>query len=651
VFTVGVLAISCHHRIYVLLTFVAGAMAGLDESAAQSLRTHTHHTSRDEGDTVQQRQIAHLERQVAHLQNLHERAEGRLQMLLDCPNEIQRFKEKLGDPAVAVPLLQTYDAEIAHLKDKVTVLLHENAGLKADNATLKDAVQRGGMARTASIERQLGDERLQVRHEEENIHIRNLQRDNERLQGDLTACLNELNALREQASHGFATSSRQRDDEMRVHAHVHELEEVNRRLQADLAALEVKSGKLQKALESARNQDEDEKAANEAQRVQLQLLTQENEDKLHELDRLRAKMVQALHQAGENHNTHLKIIEEKHAEALRAVREEARAHEVVAAKLRAQVNRMDLVPSYAGGAAINSPTAAIEAQARHAQELELKRLYSELASAQLQRDDAVARLEHLTSLRKAEVDDKVRELARSLESSKLQRRELEERVEKLEAELTRSREACTAARADYSRALSDRTVLEREKAEAHRAVEEAKRAKQMAVTAQETAVAAATEEVDREKRAARALERRLEALRNESLAQKDRSAAELEQLQRTITEFRGALKDAQQRAEATLQTLAERDRAHDALQGKCERLMHGLSAHKQQLAQCDEKLLALTQRESLLAQELRTAQLALEQQRMENARTLRDRERLAAEGQALSAQLHKYARHARRAAP
>ena len=48
--------------------------------------------------------------------------------------------------------------------------------------------------------------------------------------------------------------------------------------------------------------------------------------------------------------------------------------------------------------------------------------------------------------------------------------------------------------------------------------------------------------------------------------------------------------------------------------------------------------------------ELRQTALALDQQRMENARLQRDRERIAAEGQALSQQLHKYSKLARRAA-
>jgi len=42
------------------------------------------------------------------------------------------------------------------------------------------------------------------------------------------------------------------------------------------------------------------------------LVAKENEDKLQEIERLRNKMVQALKQSSENHNTHLRIVEEKH---------------------------------------------------------------------------------------------------------------------------------------------------------------------------------------------------------------------------------------------------------------------------------------------------------------------------------------------------
>jgi len=156
--------------------------------------------------------------------------------------------------------------------------------------------------------------------------------------------------------------------------------------------------------------------------------------------------------------------------------------------------------------------------------------------------------------------------------------------------------------------------------------------------------------VDREKRATRSLERRLEDVRQESLLQKDRLTSEIDHLKRDVAEQRAASKEHQQRAEALANALAEKERAHDALAGKCDRLMQGLNGHRQQLAQCDERLLALGQRESQLVSELRQTALALDQQRMENARLQRDRERIAAEGQALSQQLHKYSKLARRAA-
>jgi chromosome segregation ATPase len=609
------------------------------------------HAAAPPGHSDDARRIAQLERQVAHLADLHERAESRLQRLLDSPGDVKAFKDKLRDPDIAVPLLHAYDLEIDTLKDKASLLLTENLSLKADNEALREALDRARSGRDGNVARQVADEREHVRSEEDLLRIKRLEKANDELLADFKTAQAELSRLREAASSSFVANSRQRDDEHRNESRVHELEQDRARLLAQASDLEVRLAKATKALQSFRQHDEDEQAASEAQRIQLQLLQQENDDKMQELDRLRAKMLQALHQAGDNHNTHLKIIEEKHAEALRGAREEARVHEVAAAKLRAQINRLELVPSYSGSNALaGSPTAAIEFQARHAQDLELKRLYTELASAQLQRDDAVARLEHVSSQRRSESDERVRELSRSLESGQMRVRELEERCERLEAELDRSRELLSGARADCNRAVQDRSRADREASDALRSLEDARRAKQAALASQEAAEKLADEQVEREKRTARALERRLEGLKHDAASQKDRMTAELEQHQRTINDLRTAAKDYQQRAEALTQTLADKERAHDALVGKCDRLLHGLEAHKHQLSQCDERLLHMGQRETALAQELRAAHLAIEQLRMDAARLTKDRDRMASEGQALSQQLEKYVRYSRRMA-
>ena len=238
----------------------------------------------------------------------------------------------------------------------------------------------------------------------------------------------------------------------------------------------------------------------------------------------------------------------------------------------------------------------------------------------------------------------MRELSRALESAKMRVRELEERSDRLDAELERSREAASNARADAARNVAERGRVERERAEALRAADEARRAKDLAIAAKDGAVAAADEQSEREKRATRSLERRLEDVRHEALSQKDRHAQETEQLQRSIAELRASAKEAQQRADGMAATLAEKERLHDALAGKCERLMQGLTGHKQQLQQCDERILALSQREAQLQSELRQTGLALDQLRLENARTARERDRVVQEGQALSQQLQNYAR-------
>ena len=93
--------------------------------------------------------------------------------------------------------------------------------------------------------------------------------------------------------------------------------------------------------------------------------------------------------------------------------------------------------------------------------------------------------------------------------------------------------------------------------------------------------------------------------RVEEQASREKLIADGDDAKRQLEECRAALRDAQSRLTELRNGVADRDRTVEALTVRCERLSHGLTAHKTQLVQCDNRLVTLSQRELELSNALR----------------------------------------------
>jgi chromosome segregation ATPase len=450
------------------------------------------------------------------------------------------------------------------------------------------------------------------------------------LQRDLAAARDRISAL-------VVSEAQAREEARRHHAAFEDQAAAARAaVQAHAAVADELETTRRKLAQSVATEDEC-RAALEGARVQLHLSGRENDDKGLEVDRLRTKLTLALKQASDNHVTHLKLVEEKHRGVIEGMRAEARTQEATILKLRAQLSKADFIQGAAR--ATDTATQIVDSGVRVAQEAEIKRLHAELAAAQAARDEAQLRMEEVQTARRAEVDDRTRDARRETDAARARCRELEGRAAALEAQLLRQREIVTGAQEDARVAAAERTRAGNERADLQRQLDEARR--QALVTDERTKAASAEQAAQMEvtQRTLRALERRLEDARRDDAAARDRLIVDLDDMRRSGEEARAQLREANTRAAALQASLADRERAAEALGAKCERLEQGVHAHKLQLVDCDRRLSAATAREAQLGQELRTVGLHLEQVKMEYARLERARDRAAAEAEALQRHL------------
>ena len=320
--------------------------------------------------------------------------------------------------------------------------------------------------------------------------------------------------------------------------------------------------------------EEEGKAAVEGHKIQLHLAARENDDKVQELERLRAKMSQALKQSSENHVQHLKLVEEKHRAAVESQREELRSQETIITKLRAQLARADWLQG--ANKTQDSAMSLVDTQTRMAQEQEIKRLYSEISALTAQRDEAVFRLEAVNSSRKNDLDERLRESRRDADGLRSRVRELEERLAVLQTEHSRAVDEARVAKEECRTAQADRSRIMNEKQELVRQADQSKRAQIQAEEKAESVAQETQRQLEAEKRVVRTMERRITDMRQEDQQLRDRLTAECEDWRRQFEQTSAALRDQQQKVSELRTALSEKEKIAETLTVKCERLTQGL---------------------------------------------------------------------------
>lgn len=563
--------------------------------------------------------IAALQRRLAHYEDLNQRLNSTLQQLVRLPQaELNQFAARMHDPEIAVPLLQCYDAALSEKQEQLdsatTELSQARAALRGAQAGHDDAVHASRLAEELA---RSTAERLRDDHERFNVQV-------EQLQG-------ELHRVKEKAQQLIDSESSLKAQLLTEKQRAADFAEALERTRADHAAAEESLGQLQRKLKSHRSQDEEERHVAETQKVQLQLIAKENDDKLAEIERLRGKMVAALRQQQDNHTSHLRIVEERHRSVIESLRDELRTQEVQMLKLRAQLARVDVSSPLSGGQLVRSATDVLEAQSREAQAVEIKRLYSELSSAQLQRDEAIYRYEQMVSSRKSDADDRVAELRREIEHQRSRCKEAEDRNGLLLSELNTAKDHLRTQKEKVKTISSELHIAVSERDSVTRRAEEGKKALVRAEALVDQLRSEKNEAVAHEKRAAQALERRITEARQTETNAHDALKQAAEDAQRQLDTMRSHVNDLQLSKHDLVAQVQERDRALEAQNGKLEKMTLGLQACKEQLIQCDERLGSYVAMEQQWKREGRQLALAIEQLRMESQRHQRERDRVALE--------------------
>jgi chromosome segregation ATPase len=561
--------------------------------------------------------IAALQRRLAHYEDLNQRLNATLQQLVRLPqSELGLFTARMQDPDIAVPLLQCYDAA---LSEKQQQLDAANADIASSRVALRTA-QAGhdDAAHAARLAEELARstaERLRDDHERFHIQQEQLQTELHRIKERAQQLIDSESSLKAQ----LATEKQK----------VLDLSEALERARGDANVAEETLEHAQRKLKANRLQDNEERYVSETQKVQLQLIAKENDDKLAEIERLRGKMVSALRQQQDNHTAHLRIVEDRHRGVVEALRDELRTQEVQMLKLRAQFARADVSSPLGGGGQllVKSATEVLESQSRAAQTVEIKRLYSELSTAQLQRDEATYRYDQLVASRKSDFDDRVAELRRDIDHQRARVKDTEDRNAQLQAEITSVKDQCRSQKEKCKTLSSEMHVVSSERDSALRRAEEGKKALARAEALVDQLRTEKNDAVAHEKRAAQSLERRAAEARQVETTAHDVLKQATEESQRQLDTMRNQINDLQLAKHELAAQLQERDRALEAQTGKMEKMSLGLHACKEQLLQCDERLVAFNHQEQQWKRDGRQLALVIEQLRMEAMRLQKDRDR------------------------
>lgn len=532
------------------------------------------------------------------------RLQSQLQELLKLPrSDVDDMRLQMQNPEVAIPLLQCYDAAIKERSDRVEQLEMEVMQLRS----VVDA--RATRELEAANDLEVSDGLLRA--------VRSQAAEEVQREAEKTVALTEeVNRLRLEMRRSLEAGKEAEETASQLKARLASVQADLQRRTAEKSELEETLRASQSKAKQHRQAELEASLEGEAQTVRLQLLSRENEEKVEELEKLRSKMLQALRQTSDNHSAHLRMAEERHRLAVEDLRQVNRTHEMEITKLRAQLARLS--PSQANSAHSSiTTTSLLEAQARQAQDAEIKRLYASLSTAQQQRDEALDRLHNAKRSGQEREQGLEEDRRRELQGLQARVRELRAALDTKESDavsqqslLSASREELAAVRVTLDETTRDKDRLQREVAELKRSQEECQRR-----------IAQLTQEQQqwgsREKELHTRLEERVGSAISDLRECSDRARAELAEVLKERDDLRSKLADAQRTSRQQQQTIARCQREHEVLDTQRGRLQEALAAHKQQLSECDAQLVqAKAQRESLQRQ-VREGVLESERLRMD----------------------------------
>lgn len=588
--------------------------------------------------------VNNLQQRLTMVTEWHERAQAELARCLGSKDHTASLRKRIENSDSSIPLLQCYDSTIAE-KDR------ELAEAKGELARLKGQLENvTAIARESSVGANTVKEKAELQVEEANVKLRQRIEECTSLKEQLAHTQRELASLRDMATNlQLGDNGNAKETIKRLARELELKDEAWREATTLTSQLQHQTATLQAQLAGMKQQLVEDRTEQETQKVQLHLAARENDDKVQEIERLRDKMVATLKHSNENHNTHLQMIEAKHRNVVESLRQEARQHEATVMKLKAQLSRVDVIfgggsgaltvggaLSSAGGqgnhasgnrSGIAAISDLVESQAKHAMELEIKRLYADLSTAQLQRDDLQSRLEQTLATRRWESDQNVRSAQKDAELLSVRLKEIEERSARLESELEKCKDTIRQLRDEAKTSASDRAKLQREKTDAVARCDDAKRAAVSSLEEVDRARQEGKDRLEAEERLRRTLERRMEECKRDEQAMRDRAAGDLADLSRTVNELKGANQDLHDQLAAAQAALAEKERLLESAVTKANRMSQGLTSHKNLVATCEARIAELLQREAQLSAELRDLNVFMEKCRLENVRISRDRER------------------------
>ncbi|EKF98597.1 hypothetical protein TCSYLVIO_010502 [Trypanosoma cruzi] len=561
--------------------------------------------------------VESLHKRIQLSEEWNMRLQSQIQELLRLSqNEVKTMRDRMQNPDIAIPLLQCYDATILEKQEENEKLQREVDKLKlmlqAANDELEETREAVRMA-----EAQLKELRMQA--QEEHNSLENAKHEVER----------EAALVRQQLARSLDAEAALKREVDQLKRELNMAQGDVAHFQRDTVTLGEEAKQTQSRLKTIESEKEETQQLGELQRIQLQLLSRENEDKLQELERIRHRMVQALRQSSDNHVAHLRVVEEKHREVVEGLRTQLNAQEMEVQKLRAQLARMDAGSKGSRYAtSLRTTTELLEAQTRKAQEMELKRLYSELSSLQLQRDDALLRYEQLSSSLRREEADRLSEAQRETQGLRQKLRDQEQNYEQLDTERNRVKEELRVLREKCKSHASELQRARQERDQTLKKMEELRRALATAEETCERLRSEAKNDTAKERQRVHELEQHLDEVLREMQASKDRANASTTAMERQRDELRKELADSQERLTAVQARLSARDREAEVLAAKAEHLQEAVRMNQKQALSCNERVQQLLAQDEEKSRQLREMTLKVERLQWESARVSRAHDRL-----------------------
>lgn len=569
--------------------------------------------SDDGGDAVLS--VKSLQERLYISEEWNKRLHHELQELLQLPPaDLQACRERIQNIDVSLPLLQRYDAVIQEKDERIDELegrlqhlqSEVESYLSCEQHLRQDAILRKGLLE--KIQQQAEDDKRKEANK-----IRTMEKKYAELERELCRAVEERE---EEGRRGTKAEQTLRSTQQA-------LDRARKEKQDLQDTIEV----LRRGQQQQHASQKEDALERETLQLQLQVLLREREDRKVELEQVRSKMVKGLRQAGENHEAHLRVVEERHRLAIEDQRQVSRTHEMEILKLRAQLARVDpnmaLFPSSpvssSPGAGPSTAT-LLEGQTIQAQDMEIKRLYGELGHAQRQRDDALDRWHELSQRmqekERGELDDHRRE------EQGLQRRlhEVRTQLERKEGECTRFQRRL----ADYKdQVLKLEDEMSEMKMEQHRLTEEVELQKKTIIE-KERVIRLTQEDQDRyrgqEGERQGRLQRRVDDVLEELRQSNQQSITDLHNMERERNTLRAQLRETKKELEIVQHELGQRQREREVLDIQMNKLQEGLQKHKEQLLLADNKLIELQRGKEEVERQQRLNILAMEHLKLENSR-------------------------------